>query len=111
MTPVLRRSTPLLRALQAAGGSEESAAAIVAEFADGRLDACTQYADAAEATGRLAVSRDECRDILYLSLDGSLWHSLVVERGWSDERFGDWLGGWWVAQLVRPQRTKGAQGS
>jgi hypothetical protein len=100
LTPVMVRFTPLLRALQGAAGTEKSAAAIVAEFAEARLDACTHYADAAETTGRLGVSRDECRDLLYVSLDGSIWHSLVVERGWSDERFAEWLGEWWVTQLV-----------
>jgi hypothetical protein len=30
-----------------------------------------------------------------------LWRRLVVERGWSDERYADWLGSLWIAQLVR----------
>jgi acyl-homoserine lactone acylase PvdQ len=33
-------------------------------------------------------------------MDGTLWRRLVVERGWSDERYADWLGSLWVAQLV-----------
>ena len=52
------------------------------------------------ATGRLAVSQAECRDILFATMDGTLWRRLVVERGWSDERYADWLGSLWIAQLV-----------
>jgi AcrR family transcriptional regulator len=104
MTPVLRRFTPLLRALQAAGASEAAAAEMVAEFDEGRLDACTHFAAAAAATRQLAVGETECRDVLYASMDGSLWQCLVMERGWSDERFADWLGDWWVAQLVKATR-------
>jgi len=32
--------------------------------------------------------------------DGHLWRQLVVERGWSDEQYADWLGRTWVAHLV-----------
>jgi hypothetical protein len=33
-------------------------------------------------------------------MDGTLWRRLVVERGWSDERYADWLGSLWVTQLA-----------
>jgi hypothetical protein len=33
--------------------------------------------------------------------DGVLWHQLVVERGWTDERYADWLAEVWVNALVR----------
>jgi hypothetical protein len=39
--------------------------------------------------------------------DATLWHQLVVERGWTDEQFADWLGRAWVATLVVPQRGRG----
>ena len=32
--------------------------------------------------------------------DGMLWHRLVNERGWTNERFADWLGHLWVQLLV-----------
>jgi hypothetical protein len=38
--------------------------------------------------------------------DGVLWHQFVVERGWSDDRYADWLGRVWVATLVRPKRRR-----
>jgi AcrR family transcriptional regulator len=101
ITPVFRRITPLLHALQGAAASEQAAGAMLAEFDARRLDAAGHYARAAAATGRLAVGEDECRDVLAASLDGALWHRLVSERGWSDERFAELLGRIWVAALVR----------
>jgi AcrR family transcriptional regulator len=101
-TPVFRRITPLLRALQGAATSEPDAAGMLTEFDGRRLDAVTHYARAAAATGGLGVTERECADLLFATMDGALWHRLVQERDWSDDRFGEWLGELWVAQLVRP---------
>ena len=98
--PVFRRITPLLLMLQGAAASQPDAAAMLAEFDERRLDAAAKYARAAAATGQLAVSEEECRDILWATLDGTLWHQLVAERGWPDERFAAWLGQLWISALV-----------
>jgi AcrR family transcriptional regulator len=100
LTAVFRRITPVLLMLQGAVASQPAAAAMLAEFDERRLDAAAKYAHAAVATGQLAVSEDECRDMLWATLDGALWHRLVAERGWSDERFAAWLGQLWVSTLV-----------
>jgi AcrR family transcriptional regulator len=101
LTPVFRRINPLLRALQGAATSEPAAAAMLAEFDERRLDAAVQYARAAAATGQLAVREEECRDLLAATMDGGLWHRLVEEGGWSDDRYAQLLGSMWVAILVR----------
>jgi len=98
---VFRRIMPLLVALQGAAASEPAAAAMLAVWDERRLDACTRYAQAAASTGHLAVSADECRDVLAATLDGALWQRLVAVRGWSDKRFAAWLGRLWVSQLVK----------
>jgi len=101
MTPVFRRITPLFRALQGAATSEPAAAAMLAEFDERRLDAAGQYAKAAAATGQLVVGEQECSEVLAATLDGALWHRLVEEGGWSEDRFAQLLGTIWVATLVR----------
>ncbi len=101
-TAVFRRIMPLLVALQGAAASEPAAAAMLAVWDERRLDVCTRYAQAASSTGHLAVSADECRDVLAATLDGALWQRLVADRGWSDKRFAAWLGHLWVSQLVKP---------
>jgi AcrR family transcriptional regulator len=97
---VFKRITRLLLMLQGAAANQPDAAAMLAEFDERRLDAATKYARAAAATGQLATGEDECRDVLWATLDGALWHQLVAERGWSDERFASWLGQLWVSILV-----------
>jgi AcrR family transcriptional regulator len=101
MTPVFRRITPLFRALQGAATSEPAAAAMLGEFDERRFDAAGHYAKAAAATGQLAVSEQECREVLAATLDGALWHRLVEEGGWSEDRFAQLLGTILVATLVR----------
>ena len=105
VTAVFRRIGPLLAALHGAAGSEPAAAAMLAEWDERRLDACAAYAEAAAATGQLAVSEDECRDVLAATMDGALWQRLVAERGWPDDRFAAWLGRLWTFTLVKPSGT------
>jgi hypothetical protein len=100
LTAVFRRFTPLLLMLQGAVTSQPAAAAMLAEFDERRLDAAGKYARAAAATGQLAVSEEECRDVLWATLDGALWDRLVAERGWSDQRFAAWLSQLWISALV-----------
>lgn len=66
--------------------------AILAEFAEGRLDVAARYGRAAAATGELAIGAAECRDVLFATMDGSLWQRLVLERGWSNKRHAAWTG-------------------
>jgi AcrR family transcriptional regulator len=106
VTAVFGRIAPLLAALEGAAATEPGAAAMLAEWDERRLDACTRYAQAAATTGQLAVSEDECRDVLAATMDGTLWQRLVAERGWPDERFAAWLGRLWTSQLVKPDRTR-----
>ena len=100
-TAIMRRTAPLLRALRGAAASEPAAAALVAEADGARLQAMRVHAAAAAASsGRLAVSEEECRDVLWSTTDGTLWHRLVVERGWTDDRYATWLGRMWASMLV-----------
>ena len=101
VTATNRRTGQLTAALKGAAASEPAAADMLLEFGARRLDRATRYAKAAAATGRLAVSQTECRDVLFATMDGALWRRLVIERGWSDERYADWLGSLWIALLVR----------
>lgn len=111
MIPVFRRVTPLLRVLQGAATSEPAAAEMLAEFDERRLDAAAHYARAAAATGQLAVSKQECRDLLAATMDGALWYRLVEERGWSEDRYAQMLGTMWVAALVRERVRSGRRPS
>ena len=99
-TAIMRRTARLRLAVQAAADTDPAAAALMAEIDRARLEAMRVHAQAAVATGQLAVPEEECRDVLFAMTDGSLWHNLVERRGWSDERYAAWLGRFWLATLV-----------
>jgi AcrR family transcriptional regulator len=101
-TAIMRRTARLRLAIQAAADTDPAAAALLAEIDRARLDAMGVHARAAAATGQLAVAEEECRDVLLVTTDGSLWHNLVERRAWSDERYAAWLGRVWLAMLVDP---------
>lgn len=97
-----RRLGPFLLALQGAAGAEPGAADLLAETGRQRLAGMTVLAREAAATGQLAVTEEECRDVMWSTTDTALWRRLVVERGWTDERFAAWLGRLWARVLVQP---------
>lgn len=105
-TELARRTGPFLRALEAAAGADDSAERMLAEVHRQRYEGLGHMARAAAATGQLAVSEQECRDLMWATTDAVLWHRLVEERGWSDERFAEHLGETWVSWLVRPARGR-----
>jgi AcrR family transcriptional regulator len=102
VTATNRRMSPLVDMLTGAAATEPAAAAMLAEWANGRIDVATKYARAAADTGQLAVSADHCRDVLFATMDGALWQRLVVERGWTDPQYAGWLGRLWVDLFVAP---------
>ena len=99
-TAVSRRSAPIMVALRGAAGSDGAAAAMLAEIDRQRLVAMSLHAREAAATGQLAVTEAECRDILWSTTDGALWHRLVTGRNWADSRYAAFLGDLWVGALV-----------
>ena len=102
LTSTAHRIAPFTRALLGAAGSEPAAADMLVEINRQRLIGIGVMAHHAAATGQLAVSEQECRDVVWATTDGTLWHQLVLKQGWSDERFATWLGRMWVALLVVP---------
>lgn len=101
-TTTMRRVAPFLRALEGAAAAEAAAAEMLTEVGRQRLAGLSVMASEAAATGQLAVSEEECRDVVWSFTDGTLWHRLVEERGWSDERYAAWVGQMWVRMLVAP---------
>jgi AcrR family transcriptional regulator len=101
-TTIMRRTARLRLAILGAAGVDPAAAALLAEIDQARFAAMGVHARAAAATGQLCTPEESCRDVLFATTDGSLWHNLVERRGWSDERYAEWLGHLWVAMLVDP---------
>jgi AcrR family transcriptional regulator len=114
-TATARRMTPFVSAVHASSGADEAVAELLAEMDRQRYEGMGVMAKEAAATGQLAVTEQECRDVIWASTDGLLWQRLVQVRGWTDEQYADWLGRMWVATLVKPptraRRPQAATGS
>jgi hypothetical protein len=99
-TGTAQRIAPFQLMVQSAAGADPAAAEMLAEMGRQRLAGIGVMAAEASKTGQLAVSEEECRDIVWAMTDGTLWYRLVQERGWSNERYAEWLGQVWVDRLV-----------
>jgi hypothetical protein len=99
-TALARRITPFVLAVRAAAASEPAAADLVAEMDRQRYEGLGAMARAAARSGQLGVAAQAAHDVIWATTDGSLWHRLVVGRGWTDERYASWLANVWISALV-----------
>jgi AcrR family transcriptional regulator len=99
-TATARRMTPFVNAVHASSGADDAVAEMLAEMDRQRYEGMGVMAAEAASSGQLAVSEQECRDLVWATTDGLLWHRLVQVRGWTDDQYADWLGRMWVATLV-----------
>ncbi len=95
------RTAPFIKALEGAGASEPVAAQMVQEIDRQRLAGISLMAREAAATGQLAVSEEEFRDVVWAMNRGDLWDLLVRKGGWDGDRFERWLAEVWKRALVR----------
>ena len=100
-TQTAQRIAPFQLMVQSAAGADPAAAAMLQEMARQRLVGIGVMAAEAAKTGQLAVPEEECRDVVWSMTDGMLWHRLVNERGWTNERFAEWLAKVWIDRLVQ----------
>ncbi|MFC0542214.1 TetR/AcrR family transcriptional regulator [Kutzneria chonburiensis] len=101
-TVVMRRTAGLRLAVETAAESEPAVAVFLEGIDAARFAAMGVHALRAKETGQLAVSEEECRDVLFAMTDGTLWRTLVVRQGWSDDRYATWLGTLWATTLAAP---------
>lgn len=108
-TQTAQRIGPFQLMVQAAAGADPAAAAMLEEMGRQRLAGIGVMAAEAAKTRQLSVTEEECRDVIWSMTDGMLWHRLVNERGWTNERFAEWLGRLWVDRLVRPPTRRSSR--
>jgi hypothetical protein len=106
-TQTAQRIAPFQLMVQSAAGADPAAAAMLEEMARQRLVGLGVMAAEAAKTGQLAVPEEECRDVVWSMTDGMLWHRLVNERGWTNERFAEWLAKVWIDRLVQQPNETG----
>ncbi|MDT4977944.1 MAG: hypothetical protein QOG98_3702 [Pseudonocardiales bacterium] len=100
------RLAPVFLALRDAAVTEPDCAALWTSIAERRAANMRLFAAELRATGELRpdLSDDEVADIVWSMNAVEYWVLLVDQRGWSPQRFGDWLADAWTRLLLTPQR-------
>ena len=96
------RTGPILLVVRAAAATDPGAAQVWEQLQDERLTGMTAFADHLAEGGHLRhdVSAEEARDVLWAHNSVELWDLLVNQRGWTDHRFGEWVGRQLMAALL-----------
>ena len=99
---IAMRTSPLLLVVRAAAGTDPGAAEVWATLQQERLRGMGVFAEdlATNALLRAGVTTDEARDVLWAHNSVELWDLLVNQRGWTQERYGRWLGQQLIAALL-----------
>lgn len=88
-----RRSGPLLRALRDAAPTDPELANLWREMETWRLNGQGRFAGQLAERGHLreGLSVEEARDVVFTLCSLSVHDTLVVERGWTHDRYREWL--------------------
>ncbi|MDP9260120.1 MAG: TetR/AcrR family transcriptional regulator [Actinomycetota bacterium] len=89
----LERVGPLVEVLSTAARSEPELAALLARVHDERLANLRTFVDALSAHGPLRLEPDAALETVWALASPDLHQLLTRTRGWSRERYCDWLAG------------------
>jgi AcrR family transcriptional regulator len=96
------RHVPIQLLARAAAATDPEAASIWDQLQAERLAGMTQFARALHQEGHLRpkVSVDQARDLLWTYNSPELYDLLVIQRGWTPQRYGRWLADTLIAALL-----------
>lgn len=95
------RLAPLVAVLQAAAAADPELAELWREISERRAANMHRLAAELESTGDLAVPPAEAADVIWATNSPELYLLLVHQRGWTPERYGQWLAKTWLQTLLR----------
>ena len=96
------RLAPLLAMVQQAAPGDPSLAALWQEVADRRAANMRRFVAELAETATLRVDLDAAADIVWATNAPELYQLLVVQRGWSPERYERFLADAWRRLLLDP---------
>jgi AcrR family transcriptional regulator len=83
-----------------AARSDAEAAAAYRVVLDGRAKTFTRFIDGLRHQLAPGIDKRTAADLLWAFSNEELWRELVEERGWSADRYEQWLGRTLIAQLL-----------
>ena len=96
------RHVPVQLLARAAAGTDPEAAGVWEQLQAERLAGLTLFARALHDAGHLRpdVPVEEARDVLWTCNSPETYDLLVLQRGWTPERYGRWVAGTLTAALL-----------
>ena len=103
MRELIPRLAPLVAVLKQAGAADPDCAAVWAQISSRRAANMRRFAADLRSTGELRddLSDDEVADIIW-STNAPEYYLLLVERGWTPERYERLLADVWTRTLLAP---------
>lgn len=103
-----RRAGPLLRALRDAKASDGDLARLWDELEGWRYEGQGRFVAQLEASGGLRADRplEQAKDAVWALCSLAMYDLLVLERGWTTERYEAWLAAALAQELVEPSEVK-----
>jgi AcrR family transcriptional regulator len=101
---LLPRVTPLSNALREAGSTDPACRRLSASIDERRAANMRRMARGLRETGELRddVTDDDVADLLW-SMNSPAYFSMLVERGWTGERYADLIADVWTRTLLAPR--------
>ena len=101
---IMARTEPVYRILVSAAGSDPDAAALLAEQTRIRQQGQGQIARLLAGAGALrpGLREREAEDIIHALMSPEVYRLLVGDRGWSPDRYEQWLRETLIGQLLPP---------
>jgi AcrR family transcriptional regulator len=87
------RHVPIQLVIRSAAATDPEAGKVWRQLQDERLRGMTVFARSLHTEGHLrrGVSVTEARDVLWTYNSAELFELLVIDRGWSPKRYGQWI--------------------
>jgi TetR/AcrR family transcriptional regulator, regulator of autoinduction and epiphytic fitness len=110
---IMSRAEPLYRILLSAAGSDPDAAALLAELTRQRQQGQGQIARSLARGGALRpkLRERDAADIIHALTLPEVYRLLVCDRGWSPQRYEQWLTDILISQLLPLPATGGGRAS
>ena len=98
------RTAPIYRILVSAAGSDPEASVLLDELTAQRHEGQGRFAASLAGSGALRadLTPSEAADVIHALASPEVHRMLVLDRGWSPERFERWLAEALAAQLLEP---------
>ena len=108
VSEVAPRVAPVMLLIRAAAETDAEAAILWQHINDERLAGMGRDAQQLADEGHLRadVTADEARDVFWTCTSPELFELLVTKRGWTPERYGQWVGETFIATLLRPGQLR-----